>query len=153
MSNSADQGGGIWSDGNLKITGGTLGSNDAVNGNGGGFFDDGGTASVSGCSILNNKADDTRAISSGGGIYVGGGTLTLTGSTLSGNSAGVDYGGGVVDYGGGGVDYGGGGVDYGGGGADYGGGATMAAASPVPARGAASSIPTAMCMSLIATFR
>jgi hypothetical protein len=52
----ASQGGGIWTDGTLKIVGGTLGSNDATSGNGGGMFQQGGTATVSGCSIASNMA-------------------------------------------------------------------------------------------------
>jgi hypothetical protein len=65
----ADQGGGIWSDGTLTMTGCTVRNNQAIGA---------GTSRYS-----RGRAGDA----SGGGIYVAGGTVSLTSVTLSGNTA------------------------------------------------------------------
>jgi hypothetical protein len=54
-----------------------------ANGNAGGIANDGGTLTVSGCTISGNSST-----SGGGGIASINGTLTVTGSTLSNNAAG-----------------------------------------------------------------
>ncbi len=82
------QGGSIWSNGSLKITGGsTLDNNTAPDGDGGGLFESAGTVSISGCSFSGNAVGTGEDAFAGGGIFVSGGTLTLTDSTLTRNLA------------------------------------------------------------------
>lgn len=82
------QGGGIWSDGSLKITDdSSLDNNTTPDGDGGGLFDSNGTVSISGCSFTGNTVGTGEDAFAGGGIFVTGGTLTLTRSTLTRNLA------------------------------------------------------------------
>jgi hypothetical protein len=83
------EGGGIYNEGTLTVSGCTLSTNSA--GQGGGI-DNAYTLTVSGCILSGNSAGD------GGGLYNdGSGTLTLSGCTLSSNSAA--YGGGIDNWG------------------------------------------------------
>ncbi len=87
------EGGGIYNDGTLAVTGVTISSNSAGDGGyGGGIFNDG-TLTVTDSTLSSNNA------MAGGGI-ANGGTLTVTDSTLSNNSAGNDgFGGGISNVG------------------------------------------------------
>ncbi|MCI8414701.1 MAG: hypothetical protein HFF00_03630 [Ruminiclostridium sp.] len=71
----------------LKITGGTISGNEAVN-YGGGVYTAVVTANISNCKITGNKttAGNTNS-SSGGGMYLGNGNATLTDVTITGNTA------------------------------------------------------------------
>ncbi len=88
--NAAFNGGGIYNDGGtatVTVTNSTFSGN-AADGNGGGIFNFGGThVTVTNSTLSGNSADGN-----GGGIFNFGdtGTLTVTNSTLSGNTAGDD---------------------------------------------------------------
>jgi hypothetical protein len=90
--NSAEQGGGIANFGALTLSQSTLSANSAlgglaVNGDGGGIYAKGRTATLSNCTLSNNRADR------GGGLFLdtmrSGSTVTLTNCTLGGNLAGI----------------------------------------------------------------
>jgi len=87
-------GGGIFNDGgNASVTDSTLLDNAAANGlNGGGIYNNGGSVTVTGSTLTGNNTGDGF----GGAIYNDGGTFTITTSTLAGNSA-VDNPGGAID--------------------------------------------------------
>jgi hypothetical protein len=71
-----------------------------ANGNGGGISNDGGTLTVSGCTISGNSATGVTSLAttSGGGIFnAASGTLEVDHSTVAGNSA--DSGGGIENDG------------------------------------------------------
>ena len=72
----------------LTITGGSTAEN------GGGLYNDGGTATLTDCTVSGNSA------STGGGIDETSGSLTLTNCTISGNTANIvsGFGGGVYTY-------------------------------------------------------
>ncbi len=61
----------------LTITGGNVGTSKS----GGGLYDDGGTTTLTNCTVSGNSA------LRGGGLMINGGTTTLTDSTVSGNRA------------------------------------------------------------------
>jgi hypothetical protein len=93
-SNSATaDGGGIWSEGTLTMTGGYLGSNKAAGNGGGVFLLDTGVngATLTSVAIQSNQA--TGANSNGGGFYLREGNLTFNSITLSGNTAATGSGG------------------------------------------------------------
>ena len=88
--NSAQSGGGIFLEGDgadppitTKVTDSAFTSNRATgsSGSGGGFYNEGGTVSMSGCTLSGNIAT-----AAGGGIFANAGALTIIDSTLSGNS-------------------------------------------------------------------
>ena len=87
--NSAAQGGGIYNDGTLTLTGSTVGGNDASDANGataGGGLYNNGILTLGNSKILGNTATGTDG--KGGGIYNAGKTLTLSnGTVISLNSA------------------------------------------------------------------
>ncbi|MBQ7048659.1 MAG: hypothetical protein IJN86_06885, partial [Clostridia bacterium] len=91
-SNSAVEGGGVFNLGDFTMSGGTISSNTAANGGGIGAY--GGTVNISGGTIKNNTATED-----GGGIYFRNFTenterdLTISGGTITGNKAGDDGGG------------------------------------------------------------
>jgi hypothetical protein len=107
--NSAQLGGGIFLEGDgadppilTKVTDSTFTSNRATgatgsSGSGGGFYNEGGTVSMSGCTLSGN-----RATAAGGGIFANAGALTIIDSTLSGNSvtSSAGQGGGLCENGG-----------------------------------------------------
>jgi len=70
----------------LTISGGS------TSGYGGGLYNDGGTTTLTNCTVSGNSADN------GGGLSNNGGTSTLTEVTVSGNSA-VNNGGGLANFG------------------------------------------------------
>src|SRR5262249_54199603 len=84
---AADQGGAIFNNGTLTVSGSTLSGNSA--GYGGGIYNASGTLTVSDSTLSGNSASVF-----GGGIYNVFATLTVSDSTLSGNSA--QYGGGGI---------------------------------------------------------
>ena len=77
----------------LTVTGGD------TTGDGGGLYNDGGTATLTGIAVVGNSA------AAGGGLFNFNGTITLTNSTVNGNSAsnsgdtGVTHGGGIDNNG------------------------------------------------------
>jgi fibronectin-binding autotransporter adhesin len=77
----------------LTITGGNTA------GNGGGLYNDGGTVTLTGCTVSGNASTLINGRSGGGGIATASGTTTLTECTVSGNSA-ARYGGGLLLNGG-----------------------------------------------------
>ena len=90
--NSAESGGGIFLEGDggdppipVPISDSTFSSNMATgtsaNSGGGGIYNDGGTATLTGSTLSSNSA-----FSTGGGIYQSSGALTITDSTVSDNS-------------------------------------------------------------------
>jgi hypothetical protein len=86
-----DAGGGISNSngGTLTVTDCTLSGNSATNG-GGIFNANGGTLTVTDCTLSGNSANSGSGQGNGGGILnTDGGTLTVAGSTLSGNTADV----------------------------------------------------------------
>jgi hypothetical protein len=95
---SDGDGGGIRSAGVLTLTDSTVSANHAagtelIGGNGGGVLNEGGTMTITRCTISNNSAQygtgssGDCAFASGGGILnYSGGSLTITNSTVSGNS-------------------------------------------------------------------
>ena len=83
---SNGNGGGVYNQGALTLTGCTLTGNTTTGqyAGGGGVFNNGGTVTLTGCTLTGNSAPFL-----GGGIYnAQGGTATLTGCTLAGNSGG-----------------------------------------------------------------
>lgn len=93
----AEMGGGIWNEGTLNITGGTITGNHAFTNNGGGSgggIYNTGTLNMSGGTISGNTAD------LGGGIVNDGdGTITLYDAAITGNTAGVFNGGALMNFG------------------------------------------------------
>ncbi len=90
---SAEDGGGIYSEGTLTVIGSTLVGNSATGqyGYGGGIYSSG-TLTVTGSTLVGNSA-----VYYGGGIYNRyGSTLTVTSSTVAGNSS-ERYGGGICN--------------------------------------------------------
>lgn len=85
--NSAVLGGGIYSQGVLDVTGSTCSGNTAGE-DGGGIYNDGGTATV-----IDSTVSGNVAFSAGAGILNVAGTLIVADSTLSENSGSVDGGG------------------------------------------------------------
>ncbi len=76
------KGGGLFNNGGtLSLSGCTISGNTA-SGKGGGVYSSGGTLSLSGCTILGNAS-----AAKGGGLYNSGGTLSLSGCAISGNTA------------------------------------------------------------------
>jgi hypothetical protein len=116
-----EDGGGIRSAGVLTLADSTISANQAVgteflSGHGGGVLNDGGTMTITRCTISNNSAQyrtgssgDIPSASGGGILNFSGGSLTITKSTISGNSCsvhdsfGLNFGGGF----GGGISNGG----------------------------------------------
>jgi len=85
---STNYGGGIYNGGTLTLTNCTLSGNYATNGDGGGIYNNG-TLTMTNCTLTGNSAFF------GGGIY-NNGTLTMTNCTLTGNSA--FFGGGIFNF-------------------------------------------------------
>jgi hypothetical protein len=90
--NSAQSGGGVFLEGDgadppitMTVTDSTFTSDRATgtsaSSGGGGFYNDGGTVSISGSTLSGNSATE-----GGGGIYASSGALTIMDSTVSGNS-------------------------------------------------------------------
>jgi hypothetical protein len=80
-------GGGVYCDGSIKMTGGKISDNQAPRG-GGIYNDNYGDSVISGGAISGNKTEFV-----GGGIYVDSGvTYTATGGSVTGNTAGDDVG-------------------------------------------------------------
>ncbi len=90
--NASEDGGGIYEQGDggdppnlVKVTDSTFSDNGATGSSsisgGGGFYNQGGTVSISGSTLSGNTA-----IHGGGGIFANAGALTIMDSTLSGNS-------------------------------------------------------------------
>ena len=118
----ADQGAGIWNNGDLRIAGCRLRNNHSFaveTGSGGGIFNSGGELTVDSCTIEGNSArngsianfsgGDLKVVSSmivgntsyyGAGIDNNGSKLTIVSSTLSGNTAYLTAGG-IGNYNGG----------------------------------------------------
>ncbi len=93
-----DDGGGIWSDGDLSITKAVVSDNTAVGGGGGIVAR--GSLSVSDSTIsLNAVLNDGFGNASGGGISVGSGVHTITNTTINNNFSNSD-GGGISIFGG-----------------------------------------------------
>lgn len=96
-----DQGGGIFNDGTLTLTGVTVMANSAWEG--GGIFNwAGGTVTLIDSAVTGNHADGGEAGGvlgkGGGGIFNwAGGTVTLTDSTVSGNTSAGGWGGGIYE--------------------------------------------------------
>ncbi|MDQ4121516.1 MAG: carboxypeptidase-like regulatory domain-containing protein [Acidobacteriota bacterium] len=121
-------GGGIYSSGTLNISGSSIYNNNAtggfLSGDGGGIYNQGGTASINNSTVRDNQADNSgggiandsgtvnitrstigsatplgsnRAGNSGGGIFNVDGTTNLTNSTISGNFA-TNFGGGYYGF-------------------------------------------------------
>ena len=99
--NTAVEGGGLWSSGTLTVTGAEVRDNTATGAaadqGGGGLYNDGGTASISGSTFLSNEA--SGASGSGGAILNSMGVLTVRETSLRENSA-ARAGGAVEDIGG-----------------------------------------------------
>ncbi len=91
---SYDAGGGIWSRGDLTITGSTISNNHTTAGNGSGA----GIWSDDDLTIIDSTLSGNTSNHDGGGIYNEDGVLTISNSTLSGNSA-SDTGGAIYDSG------------------------------------------------------
>ena len=112
----ADQGGGIWNQGDLSVTGCIVSDNHSFSvetGSGGGIYNSGGQLTVDSCTIERNTArdgggianyggGDTKVVSCtlvdntcyyGGGIRNAGSTLTVNSSTIERNSANYTGGG------------------------------------------------------------
>ena len=102
--NEAQHGGGIFAKGQAKVTidGGTISSNKAQNGNGGGAVieDSGTTLTLKGGAAINGNSVQS-GIGSGGGVFLkgDGSIFTMESGTISNNTA-IDKGGGVTVYGG-----------------------------------------------------
>ncbi len=88
-------GGGIYNNGTLSLSGDVITGNSSAPDYGGGLYNaSGGVATISDTTISGNSASDY-----GGGIYnSSGGTVTVDNSTVSGNSAGA-FGGGILNDG------------------------------------------------------
>ena len=88
--NNDGNGGGIYCEGTLNMTGGTVMSNIAT-GLGGGIYlnpsDDEATYSFSNTSIHRNQTTTSAGNSQGGGLYIGQGIVTLTDCSISLNNA------------------------------------------------------------------
>ena len=88
--NNDGNGGGIYCEGTLNMTGGTVMSNIAT-GLGGGIYlnpsDDEATYSFSNTSIHRNQTTTSAGNSQGGGLYIGQGVVTLTDCSISLNNA------------------------------------------------------------------
>lgn len=85
-------GGGVYFDQNLDMSGVTISKNSADVG--GGIANDGGTLSIVGSTISQNKANHGN----GGGFRISDGTITIQNSTIAGNSAAGDGGGFFIGY-------------------------------------------------------
>ncbi|MFC2330454.1 MAG: beta strand repeat-containing protein [Treponema sp.] len=102
--NKAKSGGGIFANGQAKVTidGGTLSFNKVENGNGGGAVikDSGTTLTLKGGAAINSNSVQS-GLGSGGGVYMkgDGSIFTMESGTISNNTA-TDKGGGVTVYGG-----------------------------------------------------
>ena len=89
--NDATEGGAIWANSVLIVDGATISDNtgdgdDATNGGGGIYVEDGGEATISGTTIDGNDATGTSG--SGGGLFVAdGATADVSGGTISNNTA------------------------------------------------------------------
>ena len=93
----AEMGGGIWNEGTLTITGGTITGNYAYNNNGGGAgggIYNTGTLTMSGGTISGNTAD-----LGGGLLNDGDGTASLSDAAITGNTTTVFNGGALMNYG------------------------------------------------------
>jgi CSLREA domain-containing protein len=89
-------GGGVYSDHALTISGSTITGNTADSGGGIATFGKYGPAGGAAISITGSNIDNNQAASgSGGGIFASHGSLSLTGSTVSGNTS-SEGGGGIV---------------------------------------------------------
>ena len=102
--NEAQHGGGIFAKGQAKVTidGGTISSNKAQNGNGGGAHikDSGTTLTLKGGAAINGNSVQSGTGSGGGVFMQGDGSIfTMESGTISNNTA-IDKGGGVTVYGG-----------------------------------------------------
>ena len=102
--NEAQHGGGIFAKGQAKVTidGGTISSNKAQNGNGGGAHikDSGTTLTLKGGAAINGNSVQSGTGSGGGVFMKGDGSIfTMESGTISNNTA-IDKGGGVTVYGG-----------------------------------------------------
>jgi hypothetical protein len=86
-----DNGGGVYNTGTLAVSDSTIVGNSAA-WVGGGILDEGGTLTVTDCTIDNNLGS-TLAQGAGGGIAIESGTATVTGCAVSDNSG--YYGGGI----------------------------------------------------------
>src|SRR5262249_33079785 len=86
--NSADLGGGIFNGGTMTVSGCTLSGN---SGFGGGIWNQR-TLEVSGCTLSGNSGPD------GGGIYNDNGVVSIRDSLLTSNSAAVGSGGGIFSF-------------------------------------------------------
>jgi hypothetical protein len=104
----AEDGGGIYNDGAVTLTGSTLSGNTAGN-RGGGIYNGLGAATFTSSALTGNTVGSGLALvgGNGGGVYNNGGTVTFTSSSVSGNTAGVllgllgsGLGGGMYDNGG-----------------------------------------------------
>ncbi len=106
--NTAVEGGGLWSSGTLNVTDATMITGNMATGDadeafegGGGLFNQAGTMTVNGATIMSNSARGAGA--SGGGVFLNGaGTTTITNTTISQNTAiraggGIEVNGGTLD--------------------------------------------------------
>ena len=89
----------------MRLTDCIISGNDSPGGDGGGLFNDGGTMTVTRCTISNNFAngDDFAGGGNGGGIGTFRGSVIITSSTISGNSGTISSYCNPVSGGGGGV--------------------------------------------------
>jgi len=110
--NTANTGGGVYVNGTLTMSGGTISGNKAI---GGGTAHDGGAGGGvsigSGTFNMNSGTISANEANHGGGVYVNG-TFNMNGGTISGNTATGSAGGGVY-VGGGGKFYISNGIVYG----------------------------------------
>ena len=90
---NAGDGGGVWSAGNLVVTGSTFSANTGGNGIGlganGGGISTSGTATISTSTFTSNTGGQGGSTGGDGGAIANSGTLTKSTSTLSGNAAGL----------------------------------------------------------------
>ena len=86
----AVSGGGIYSEGTVSITGGSIGAVGTQAGNsaqaGGGIYVKSGFCTLTGTQLLSNRVDGNSGGNKGGGIYVETGSCTLDGVTITGNT-------------------------------------------------------------------
>jgi hypothetical protein len=84
--NSADNGGGIYSEGTLEVSNSTIsGNSNDVTGGGGGIYNDSGVARVWNTTIAGNRAPRTNA---GGGVLHDNGPITMWNTIVANNTVG-----------------------------------------------------------------
>ena len=96
---TAGGGGGLHNDGGtLTLTNCTVSDSSSVQG--GGLYSLNGTTTLTDCTVSGNSSTDSARFTGGGGVVTDGGTTTLIGCTVCSNSAIHENGGGVICVGG-----------------------------------------------------